>query len=804
MQSVIIFGGVAVNSKKKQGKKYQVIKKPGTKTNKKANKGIYSEIAGILVLALGLLIFFGFYVDNSIGIFGDSIRRFLTGMSGVPSFIIPVLIIAYSILLIFRKDKSQVKTKVVYTFVLFVLVSAIFHTGNYQYSNYQNRTPLDCIVIFYKEGQNLAGGGVLGGIAALPLILVFKPLGAIIILVSLSIVNIMLLTDVSIYGLAKKTGSGLASCFKKLAKGIREGKGGRDTCSAKEANSLEDSLEDNFVDSLEDSNDKTYGNIVKINVNLPKTSAGKGKEVNEEYGAPDNEPVVHDDFEDGDLKGQKIFKQPRKAREVLYRYPPLSMLSTNPENGKSIRAYRNTALEGARKLEETLRSFGVEAKVVNVTVGPTVTRFEIQPSSGVKVSRIVGLADDISLNLASQGVRIEAPIPGKAAVGIEVPNKEITTVFLRDVIDSKEFAQHPSKVAFAVGKDISGECIVTDIAKMPHLLIAGATGSGKSVCIKSLITSILYKSSPEEVKLILIDPKVVELNIYNGIPHLLIPVITEPKKAASALNWTVQEMVRRYKLFAEKGVRDIKGYNAAIEQSGEQDYLPLILIIIDELADLMMVAPGEVEDCICRLAQMARAAGMYLVVATQRPSVDVITGLIKANIPSRISFAVSSQVDSRTILDMGGAEKLLGNGDMLFYPAGQPKPVRLQGTYISEKEVEAIVGFIKGQSNIEYDNSIIDEINSGTAYDNGLEDEWDEFLPQAIDMVIETGQASISLLQRKFKVGYARAARMIDQMEARGIVGGFEGSKPRQVLITRQQWLEMKMSDNVKGHGFNS
>ena len=342
---------------------------------------------------------------------------------------------------------------------------------------------------------------------------------------------------------------------------------------------------------------------------------------------------------------------------------------------KDHKLQKNTAFEGAKKLEDTLKSFGVEAKVINISRGPAVTRYELQPSPGVKVSKIVNLADDISLNLASSGVRIEAPIPGKAAIGIEVPNKEVTAVFLREVIESANFCKFPSKLAFAVGKDISGESIIADIAKMPHMLIAGATGAGKSVCINSIIISILYKASPDEVKLLMIDPKVVELGIYNGIPHLLIPVVTEPKKAAGALNWAVQEMVNRYKLFAEKAVRDLKGYNAyAIKLAGETGILPQIVIIIDELADLMMVAPGDVEDAICRLAQMARAAGMHLVIATQRPSVDVITGIIKANIPSRISFAVSSQIDSRTILDMGGAEKLLGKGDMLFILSGKQNP----------------------------------------------------------------------------------------------------------------------------------
>ena len=422
------------------------------------------------------------------------------------------------------------------------------------------------------------------------------------------------------------------------------------------------------------------------------------------------------------------------------------------------------------------------------------TRYELAPAPGVKVSKIVNLADDIALNLASQGIRIEAPIPGKAAVGIEVPNKDMSAVYLVELLQSKEFQNFDSKLAFAVGKGLSGEIVVADIAKMPHLMIAGATGSGKSVCINSLIVSILYKASPEDVKLLMIDPKVVELGVYNGIPHLLIPVVTDPRKASGALNWAVQEMVQRYKLFAEKGVRDLKGYNAYVEQTKEGEKFPQIVIIIDELADLMMVAPNEVEDSICRLAQMARAAGMHLVIATQRPSVDVITGIIKANIPSRLSFAVTSQVDSRTILDMGGAEKLLGKGDMLFHPSGLAKPVRIKGCMVTDSEVEKVVEYVKSQGECVYDDAIINHVDADNGHGKDQSSEADDLLPKAIELIVTTGQASVSLLQRKFKVGYARAARMIDQMEERGIVGGFEGSKPRQILISKQQWQEMTMN----------
>ncbi len=482
----------------------------------------------------------------------------------------------------------------------------------------------------------------------------------------------------------------------------------------------------------------------------------------------------------------------RKVLNMAEYEPPIELLKKNevPNYDQETEAHIEYT---SHKLIDTLASFGVGAKVINVSKGPTVTRYELQPNAGVKVSKIINLADDIALNLAATGVRIEAPIPGKAAVGIEIPNKKNIPVLLRDVIETEAFKNYDSKLAFAVGKDIAGNVVVGDIAKMPHLLIAGATGSGKSVCINTLIISILYKSSPADVRLLMVDPKVVELGIYNGIPHLLIPVVTEPKKAAGALTWAVNEMTNRYRLFADNNVRDLRGYNELIKERGEGETLPQIVIIIDELADLMMVAPNEVEDSICRLAQMARAAGMHLVIATQRPSVNVITGVIKANIPSRISFAVSSQIDSRTILDMAGAEKLLGRGDMLFYPLGQRKPLRVQGSFISDKEVERVVEHIKSLQRAEYDEEILQKIESQTAETPKPDASGDdELLPQAIMMVLELGQASASLIQRKFKVGYSRAARILDQMEAWGVVSASDGSgKPRQILISKQDWIEL-------------
>lgn len=501
--------------------------------------------------------------------------------------------------------------------------------------------------------------------------------------------------------------------------------------------------------------------------------------------------------------GESATPVPEAAKPVkAYQFPPITLLNPPQDHGN-----RDLSIElrgNAELLVDTLKSFGVQTRVVDISRGPTVTRYELQPSAGVKISKITGLADDIALNLASAGVRIEAPIPNKAAVGIEVPNKETEIVTMREIIDTKLFREAKSKLTVALGRDISGHEVCFDIAKMPHMLIAGATGSGKSVCINAILMSILYKASPSEVKLLLVDPKVVELGVYNGIPHLLVPVVTDPRKAAGALGWAVTEMLNRYKLFADSSVRDIKGYNEMAAQQS-MELMPEIVIIIDELADLMMAAPNEVEDAICRLAQMARAAGMHLIIATQRPSVDVITGVIKANIPSRIAFSVSSQVDSRTIIDSGGAEKLLGKGDMLFFPMGMPKPTRLQCCFVSDKEVEAVVDYIKrsGES-AEYDDAILDEIDrqaeasankKGKKSEDDVEggDEVDPLLDKAIEVVIESGQASTSYLQRRLKVGYSRAARIIDQMEQKGVIGPFEGSKPRAVLMTRAQYLEMTL-----------
>lgn len=510
--------------------------------------------------------------------------------------------------------------------------------------------------------------------------------------------------------------------------------------------------------------------------------------------------VLGDEGFDHDGVAHSINAPEPEPEEAEYIKPPIDILNEPPVvNDENL---PEELKANAEKLVNTLQSFGVQTRIIDIARGPAVTRYELQPSAGVKISKITNLADDIALNLAASGVRIEAPIPNKAAVGIEVPNKTVSLVSIREIIDSSEFVDAKSPLSVSLGRDIAGKVTLADLSKMPHTLIAGSTGSGKSVCINSLIISILYKSSPKEVRLLLIDPKMVELGIYNGIPHLLIPVVTDPKKAAGALSWAVNEMLNRYQLFKETNVRDIAGFNR-VAQEKELKEMPLIVIVIDELADLMMAAPGEVEDSICRLAQMARAAGMHLVIATQRPSVDVITGVIKANIPSRIAFAVSSQIDSRTILDSAGAEKLLGRGDMLFAPVGASKPTRVQGCFVTDGEVERVVDFIKSSGQrLTYDQQILDDIDRHTVAEKkkgsnkdegGGFDDQDEMLPSAIECVVETGQASTSLLQRKLKLGYARAARIMDAMEDKGVIGPFEGSKPRQILISKERWIEMKL-----------
>ena len=814
------------------------------------------EILGLILFAIGILLLFSFIFSKSMGIFGRWITGILLGFLGMTAYICPVIIIVYGVAMIFKKNSHTFRLRGVYFCILVILMSAFLQVAAFNYEEYAGKSFWYSLLIFYKEGIKFNGGGLLGGLISLPFLMTFQVLGTIIILTTISIIDIILLTNVSMAAFLRNASAFFSRKFKDINENRKLRKAERLSEQELEEETEEDDGSDsktsngknkviNFKIERESRNNKTPK---KLGGDQPEETVKSAEETKEdeseefsvgfsgfneladelvisdvsgtnfvnanqesigsaddsadapETGISDSnadntdniQAVQTEDTEDNG--GIEISTEP-PPKPLVYNYPSLDLLDDSKDDLSNMKELKNSALEGAKKLEDTLKSFGVEARVINISRGPAVTRYEIQPSPGVKVSKIVNLSDDIALNLAAAGVRIEAPIPGKAAVGIEVPNKEMSAVTLKEILDSKEFLNHPSKLAFSVGKDISGETMVADIGKMPHMLVAGATGSGKSVCINSLIMSILFKASPEEVKLLMVDPKVVELGIYNGIPHLLIPVVTDPKKAAGALNWAVQEMVNRYKLFADKGVRDLKGYNSMLKANDEPGLLPQVVIIVDELADLMMVAPNDVEDAICRLAQMARAAGMHLVIATQRPSVDVITGVIKANIPSRISFAVSSQVDSRTILDMSGAEKLLGRGDMLFYPIGEPKPLRVKGSFVSDTEVERVVEFIKTQGYSNYDENIIEKINDNSKTTDENAGDNDELLNQAIDMVVDAGQASVSLVQRKFKVGYSRAARIIDQMEARNIVGRFEGSKPRQVLISKQQWVEMQMND---------
>lgn len=756
---------------------------------KRDNANISIITMVIFSVLLGVLIY------NQSGIMGQQISSILSGVMGFIKYIVPIgtfLIAIYK--LCNKKEDAYIK---LFQYALLLVCVAIFMHIVYlpkdveQFSN----GFLDTVTRAYEQGKtDDKVGGVIGAIGAIPLTKLLGKVGASILVLGVELILIILIFNINPIEeirvrLAERE-------ERKLAEEKERIKEERKKPTVMKVEENEDKKETRREKRLREKEEQRRAALElddQITINLNDDGKSSKKKASEGY------------IEENLFKKEQEQKQ-EKVKEVLqlehaltvedehYEFPPVQLLSEGEK--KSVKGGKKAVTDTAAKLQKTLYSFGVSAKVENVSVGPAITRYELKPAEGVRVSKIANLADDIALNLAAETIRIEAPIPGKQAVGIEIPNKENEIVHLRDIIDCSKFIEHKSKLAFALGKDVAGEEVVTDIAKMPHVLIAGATGSGKSVCINTLIASIIYKAKPSEVKLVMVDPKVVELSVYNGIPHLLIPVVTDPKKAAGALAWAVQEMENRYSLFASKNVRDIKGYNEELDKEGSTEKLPQIVIIIDELADLMMVSSKEVEDSICRLAQKARAAGMHLVIATQRPSVDVITGIIKANIPSRISFAVSSQVDSRTILDMAGAEKLLGKGDMLFYPAGAAKPTRVQGAFISDKEVEKVVDFVKANGEATYNDDILEQIEKANSTDKEIEeqendDDTDPLLMEAIEVVVETGQASTSFIQRRFKVGYARAGRIIDQMEERGIISGYQGSKPREVLMTKERWAEL-------------
>ncbi len=722
----------------------------------------------------------------------------LLGLFGWCAFLVPVLLGYIAVNLALEKATDNARTKLWQTVTLMVMFSGMVQVFR---QNTADVTFWQAVQEAFRDGAQYRGTGVVGTLPGYALEYLFTDLGAKIILVLLVFVFIMLVTGTSVITL-----------FKMLWTPVRKTKESLETAMESQAQqrkqraTIDVALDDEneSAPAIEENDDKlaafekVAAEMAAEEQNLPDVA--DLLDTPTEQATPDEPVVVAPE-------GEQLVEeeQPEEEAEPVeeYRFPPLSLLNESKAHNDSAAAREQTTT--AELLTKTLSEFGVSAKVIDVSHGPTVTRYELQPSAGVKISRITGLADDIALRLATTGVRIEAPIPNKAAVGIEVPNKVSGSVCLRDLIDTREFEEAQGKLTVALGKDIGGQIVLADLAKMPHLLIAGTTGSGKSVCTNSMIQSILFRARPDEVRLLLIDPKQVEFGIYNGIPHLLVPVVTDPRKAAGALGWAVNEMLRRYKMFAEKNVREIFAYNEAIQGDDTLERLPQIVIVIDELSDLMMVAANEVESNICRLAQMARAAGMHLVIATQRPSVDVITGLIKANIPSRLALTVASAVDSRTILDTGGAEKLLGKGDMLFMPVGFAKPVRVQGCFVGNREVEAVVDFLKSTESQQYDEAVEQEIirqaqaaeksgSRGVSEDDDAHDSGDEMLPQAIEVVVEAGMASTSLLQRRLRLGYARAGRIIDEMEQRGIVGPHEGSKPRQVLITRQQWLEMNMT----------
>ncbi len=773
-------------------------KKTSTARRKNKNDTIGLDFIGGILIAIGiiLLVIFGFETTSG---FALALSEIAGGLLGVLKIALPIVFIIVGIECIILDKAIYPVSEIIKGIIFICLLSGTVYSFAYDnlFTTSEATEYVKWAWVGGITGSNVAG--LIGGMIVSSIAWLLGMIATRVILVTLTLLIGLYFFNIGLRKFIFTIYNGFMSIiewfinmfrdvFEKDEEEIKEKENRRRNKELEKIRERERKLESkgnkNYNEHIKD------GSADQLVFDLGKLDRDeKAKEQRDEFFKKQKEVK-----EDSSVKEVLQLDHTKHASDEAYVFPPISLLQKPPvqDKGMDKKAIQATAL----KLQKTLSSFGVDAKVTNITKGPTVTRYELTPSVGVKVSKIVNLSDDIALNLAAKSIRIEAPIPGKAAVGIEIPNANNEGVFLREVIESDKFKKAESKLTFAIGKDTAGDISIGDIAKMPHVLIAGATGSGKSVCINSIITSILYKSKPSEVKLILVDPKMVELSGYNGIPHLLIPVVTDPKKAAGALNWAVQEMVNRYSLFASKNVKDIKGYNKVIEKE-EGIKLPQIVIIIDELADLMMVAPNDVEDAICRLAQMARAAGMHLIIATQRPSVDVITGIIKANVPSRIAFTVSSQVDSRTILDSAGAEKLLGKGDMLYFPVGEIKPLRMQGAFVTEKEVENIVEYIKNHTTSTYDENIIESIEK--ANKKGREEEGEDakeadvLLNDAIDLVVDLGKASASTIQRRFSVGYARAGRIIDQMELRGIISGPDGSKPRQVLVSKEEWQELKM-----------
>ncbi len=756
------------------------------------------------------------------------IHNQIFGIFGVMAFLFPFFLGFVAVTYTFENIKSTVKLKTAGIAGIAVLIDAVIDLFLYGNSDLSFSEHLSKA---YSAAIEMKSGGFIGFIIGHPLDSAFGNVGAIVTVIILIFVLLMIITGTSLLSLYKTVSKPVKAISDQAESAYQERMERAEQKKEEKLKVIKGFQVDIPVDDVPEKRKKVKEGLnasqrkvvsAYYGEDLPEEPTPEEPNVNVEpeeiYEGADDKAIMNKalktaaeetaekaeeekiDFKEETKKfTEDLNEELDEAADNGYVFPPLTLLKESKDADTSIKGSEVTA----EHLVETLRSFGVETRIVNISRGPTVTRYELQPCAGVKISKITNLADDIALNLATAGVRIEAPIPNKAAVGIEVPNKSSDVVGVRGILESPAFTSAKSKLTFALGRDIGGNAIVADIGKMPHGLIAGATGSGKSVCINSIIISLLYKADPEEVKLLMIDPKVVELGIYNGIPHLLVPVVTDPRKASGALGWAVSEMEKRYKMFADRGVRDLAGYNRFVENLGDPEItkMPHIVIIIDELADLMMTAPNEVEDSINRIAAKARAAGMHLIIATQRPSVDVVTGVIKANIPTRIAFAVSSQVDSRTILDSAGAEKLLGRGDMLFSPVGSTKPNRIQGCFVSDEEVESVVEFIKSGGTVTYDDNVMVEIERQAAVEKkqktGLPEDGpsdDPMLEEAIKVVVENGMASTSLLQRKLKLGYARAARIVDEMEQRGIVGPYEGAKPRKVLITKEQLMERELS----------
>ena len=770
-------------------------KKNNTKVNRKkrySEIGSGQEIMGLFLIVIGIVFFICLY-SQRMGIVGSLIYKLFSVLSGSANFLIPLLLIFWGILFNIQATKIHMSRYISFSLVILLCI-LVFLDG----SKEMDMTLIERIIKSTEYMDITRSGGIIGAIFGFFSYKLLGSLGTYIILSLVIIASIyfmirpniehiiMAFEDLGEYFEDKKLAREEKRSEKKLKLEEKEKKKELKESKKKEIKKVQEKELDNIEDLSESLVIKDYSED-----SIPENKDFEDVAYTDDIKFTNDATIETQDDEEEVIDTIKDDIEHKKEEEFIYTYPDTALLDRIPSKGNFS---KEEVLEKGKIIENTMKNFGIDSKVVAINRGPVITSYELKPAPGIKLSRIVGLSDNIAMALASSDLRIEAPIPGKTVVGIEVPNKDKDSVALKELIESQEFKNSKSDIPLTLGKDVEGNILISGMEDMPHLLIAGATGSGKSVCINSIITSVIYKSSPKDVKLMLIDPKVVELSVYNGIPHLLIDVVTNPKKAAFALNWAVDEMEKRYEAFAENHVRDLKGYNKKMMAEGKEDEkLPKILIIVDELADLMMVASKEIEEYIARLAQKARAAGMHLILATQRPSVDVITGTIKANVPSRIAFAVASSVDSRTILDMGGAEKLLGKGDMLFYPSKYPKPKRIQGAFISDGEVERLVDFVK--SNNEIKNTVESKIEQAIEDKKvNIDNEKDPLFKEAVELVVNDEQASISYIQRKLKVGYSRAGRIVDQMEEMGIIGPHEGSKPRKLLKTKEE-LDMILGE---------